>query len=187
MNLEKQELAELISTVVKETITQLGIGKAEDAADVGKAELSAYDKTEQLLLNYPNFKRIVQERMEEVEEIKRYGVPKKTSGFEYNPHGNVAKGIVLMEESVDAAVRTVQASVQGTVQAISLIDKGMAALKSDPYYAILEMRYINGYTQEAIALELGCSQKTISQNKDRLIRELAMRLFPDQVVREIIG
>ena len=93
-------------------------------------------------------------------------------------------GLVLEEESVEAAVRTVERSVQGTVQAIALIDKCMAALKDDPYYEILEMRYFEGRTQEDIALYFGCSQVTISNNKNRLVRELAMRLFPNQVIDE---
>ena len=76
--------------------------------------------------------------------------------------------------------------MQGTVQAIALIDKCMAQLRNDPYYGILEMRYFDGRTQEDIALEFGCSQVTISNNKNRLVRELSMRLFPNQAINEMM-
>ena len=173
---------------MKETIVAL---KAENFFDNVKkpkvVEKSAYAKTEALLYSYNGFKRIVQERMREIEELRLYGVPQTCgAGGERVHNGNLPQGIVLPEESVENAVRTVEASVQGTVQVISLIDKCMAALKNDPYYAILEMRYFEGRTQEDIALELNCSQVTISNNKSRLVRELAMRIFPDQVISEFM-
>lgn len=190
MNLDKQALTELITNVVKETITQLNLGNVGtvETPKPEKQEKTAYQKTEQLLFNYMGFKRIVEERMQEIEDIKLYGVPKKGSAVvEYGGNvGGTVQGIVLPEESVERAVENVVRSVEGTVQAIALIDKCMATLKNDPYYPILEMRYFEGRTQEDIAYELKCTQKTISQNKGRLVRELAMRLFPDQVVEEML-
>ena len=183
---ELDTLKELIASVVKETITQLGLGSANSTLASDPNKKSAYQRTEQLLYNYRGFKRIVEERMKEIEELRTYGVPHKAASFEFVPHTNTVQGIVLPEEAVEDAIRNVQASVQDTVQAIALIDKCMAALKGDPYYPILEMRYFEGRTQEDIALELKCSQKTISQNKSRLVRELAMRLFPNQVINEML-
>ena len=191
MTLDEKTLVEIIQNVVKETIAQLNLGNVQiptNTVETPKQEKTAYQKTEQLLFNYMNFKRIVEERMQEIEEIKLYGVPKKGSAVvEYGGNvGGTVQGIVLPEESVERAVENVVKSVQGTVQAIVLIDKCMAALKNDPYYPILEMRYFEGRTQEDIAYELKCTQKTISQNKGRLVRELSMRLFPDQVVDEML-
>ena len=189
MDIQKEELVELISTVVKETITQLGLVNATPKPVEERKPKSAYQKTEQLLYNYRGFKKIVAERMEEIEDIKKYGVPKKGGAVvEYGGDcGGTPRGIVLPDESVEAAVRRVEASVQDTVAAIALIDKCMAQLKGDPYYAILEMRYFEGRTQDDIALELNCSQVTISKNKNRLVRELSMRLFPNQAVEELMN
>jgi RNA polymerase sigma factor (sigma-70 family) len=115
-------------------------------------------------------------------------VPKKGEAVkQYGGGSGTVSGLVLPEESVDSAVRRIQASVQDTVQAIDLIDKCMAQLRSDPYYKVLEMRYFEGRTQEDIAYEFGCSQVNISKNKSRLVRELSMRLFPNQVVGELLN
>lgn len=198
MQMEKSDIIELITTVVKETITQLGLvgGNANASANaktesppVLVKEKTAYQKTEQLLYNYRAFQRIVSERMEEIEEIKKYGVPKKAGAVvEYGGNvGGTHRGLVLPEESVECAVKRVQESVQDTVQALALIDKCMEQIKGDPYYCILEMRYFEGRTQEDIALDLKCSQVTISKNKGRLVRELSMRLFPNQVVGEMLN
>lgn len=159
--------------------TTLGKHKSSDK--------SAYSKTEALLYNYRGFKRIVEERMKEIDDLYKYGVPQRCGVMgERVQNGNLPQGIVLPEETVENAVHTVEKSVEGTIRAIELIDKCMAALKSDPYYKILEMRYFEGRTQEDIALEFGCSQVTISNNKSRLVRELSMRLFPNQVIDEML-
>jgi RNA polymerase sigma factor (sigma-70 family) len=154
-----------------------------------KSEKSAYQKTEQLLYNYMGFKRIVEERLQDIENIRRYGVPQKSGSIvQYSSHsGGTVPNTVLPEESVECAIRTVQESIVDTVHAISLVDNCMAALSSDPYYRVLEMRYFEGRTQEDIALEFGCSQVTISNNKSRLVRELSMRIFPNQTVNEILN
>ena len=178
---EIQELASLIATAVIDGLEKRNINPTVSS---GK---TAYQKTEQLLYNYVGFKRILKEKELEIETLRVYGVPKKsTSIVEYSPSGGTVRGTVLEEDAVDAAVQSVQASVQGTVQAIAMIDKGMESLQYDPYYKILEMRYFEGRTQEDIAEELNCTQKTISINKNRLVKELAMRLFPDQAIKEMM-
>lgn len=195
LTLSKQtilELAEVVSQSVVTTLEKRGlIGNTtvvNNSNSVGRSEKTAYAKTESLLYNYRGFKRIVQERMEEIEEIRAHGVPQRCGGVGERvqaSHTNV--GIVLPEESVENAVHNVERSVQGTVQAVALIDRCMAAISKDPYYKILPMRYFEGLTQEDIALHFNCSQKTISINKSRLIKELALRMFPDQYVHEILN
>lgn len=196
--MNQTELRELIKSVVQETLCQLGytVDGTRSKGDIctppnvdaapSKGGMSAYEKTEALLFSYCAFKRIVGERVQEVEDIKRYGVPKVTT-FEYVPHTASKGGIVLPEVSVEVAVQKVLEQIRGTVGAIALVDRGLAALQNDPYYQILPMRYFEGRTQEDIAYELGCAQKTISQNKCRLIRELAMQIFPGQVADEMMS
>ena len=178
---EIQELANLIAASVVEALEKRNINPTTTNSK------TAYQKTEQLLYNYIGFKRILKEKELEIDTLRRYGVPKKsTSIVEYSPSGGTVKGTVLEEDAVDAAVRNVQASVQDTVQVIDLIDSCMESLKHDPYYKILELRYFEGRTQEDIADELGCTQKTISIHKNRLVKELSMRLFPSQAIREMM-
>lgn len=185
---EMLEFADIIAKSVVTTLEQRGLVTAQSANEKPRCtEKSAYAKTETLLYNYNGFKRVIEERQQEIEDLRKYGVPNKRGVNEYVQKGGMPHGIVLDEESVDSAIRSVQASVEGTVQAISLIDKCMDALKSDPYYCILEMRYFEGRTQEDIADHLGCSQVTISKNKNRLVKELSIRLFPHQAIQEMMN
>ena len=181
--MQRQEMLELADLVAQAVVKALG-----GNAPAPKQEKTAYQKTEQLLYNYVGLQKIVAERMQEIEEIRMYGVPKKCGGVsEYVSKGGMPRGLVLEEESVEDAVRNVQRSVQSTVQHLAQIDKCMAALKYDPYYKVLEMRYFEGRTQEDIAATFGCNQATIARNKSRLVKELAMRLFPDQVSDEMFN
>ena len=187
MQIEKSNMLELATIISKAVIDELEKrGIIENADPKPKTEKSAYAKTEALLYNYVGFKRVVEERQQEIEDLKKYGVPKQSPGAtERVQHSNV-KGIVLEEDSVRGAIANVRRSVDDTVDAIRLIDKCMKALESDPYYCILEMRYFEGRTQEDIAAHLGVSQVSVSKNKNRLVRELSMRLFPNQVINEIL-
>ena len=189
---EMVEFAEIVSKAVVHALKEGGlVGQTDilvNAKCKPKNEKTAYQKTEQLLFAYNGFKRIVEERKQEIADLRKYGVPAKSamSGGERVQSSRTNVGIVLPEDAVEDAVRTVEASVQGTVQAITLIDKCMAALKNDQYYEILPMRYFEGRTLEDIGVYFGVDHTTISRNRARLVRELAMRLFPDEVAKEMM-
>ena len=180
---EMLELSKLITTSVVDALESKGL-----LGNPKPQEKSVYKKTELLLYNYMNFKRIIAEREEEIEGIRKYGVPTQSPSIvEYSPKRGTVHGLSTVEESVDTAIRSVQASVHDTVHIISLIDKCMETMKSDPYYCILEMRYFEGRTQEDIADHLGCSQVSVSKNKNRLIKELSIKLFPNEAILEMIN
>lgn len=181
---EMKEFAELVAGAVVKALNDVPFNADKPAP---KTERTAYQKCEQLLYTYMGFKRIVDECNQEIAELREFGVPKNNGVSEFVQKGGMPCGIVLPEESVENAVRAVQERVRETVRVIALIDKNMAALRFDPYYKVLEMRYFEGRTQEDIAVSFGCNQATIARNKSRLVKELAMRLFPDQVANEILN
>lgn len=183
---EQLELSEIIANAVVEALKKEDIiGKADKSANV-KTEKTAYQKTEQLLYNYRGFHRIVDEKRQEIADLRKYGVPQSCAVKEYVDKGGTVQGIVLPEESVESAVGNVERSVQDILSVIHMIDKAMAAIKNDPYYSILEMRYLDGVGQDDIAKSFNCSQQNVSYHKSRLIKELALRLFPKQVIDEMI-
>lgn len=182
----QQEINDLVVLVVNTTIKTLEDKKL--LAPSTKQEKTAYQKTEQLLYNYTGFKRIIREREQEIDDLRKYGVPKKSKSItQYGGVSGTVQQMILPEESVESAVRTVQASVQGIVQIVTLIDNSMAMLQHDPYYKILERYYFEGRTLEDIGLDFGSSQKTMSINKSRLVKELALLIFPDQVISEMMA
>jgi hypothetical protein len=185
VQIDQSTLETITQLVVKTTIKTLedkGLIKSD------KKERSAYQKTEQLLYNYNGFKRVVEDKLKEIEEIKQYGVPTKSKSItQFGGASGTVSGIVLEEESVEAVVCAKLASVQDTVQVISNIDKCLAMVSGDQYYEIIPMRYFEDRTLEDIAVYYGCTHPTISTNRKRLIKELATLLFPNEVVNEIVS
>lgn len=185
LQIDKSEQVEFAALVAQAVVKALD-GKSVSANT--KPEKTAYQRTEQLLYNYNGFKKILDDRKKEIEELRKYGVPSKCGGVtDFVQKGGLPQGIVLPEESVEAAVHTVQESVQGIVDAIALVDKCMSSLRNDPYYDVLPMRYFEGRTLEDIGVALGKDTATISRNRVRLVKELSMRLFPDQYINEIMS
>lgn len=193
MDFNREELTDIIKTVVEATVNTLVdrglLGKASANSKMQMKEKSAYSQTEALLFNYNNFRKIIKQKEQEIADIRKYGVCEKGSAvIQYGGNvGGKPRGIVLDEERVEDAVRLVQKSMETTVQALAMIDKNMATLKSDPYYRILEMRYFEERTQEDIAVEFNCTQQNIAYHKRRLVKELSIKLFPDKVVAEYLN
>lgn len=49
------------------------------------------------------------------------------------------------------------------------------------------MKYFKGMTHEEISFEFDVNQSTICRNKNRLIRALSIRLFPDDALNEMLS
>lgn len=186
MSLNKTEMFELAEIVASAVVKALEERSVFGSAAT-KSDKTAYQRTEQLLYNYNRFKKKVAECAAEIEDIKKFGVPKKSKSItSFGGASGTVGGIVLPEESVECAVQRIESSVQDTVQAIALVDKCMTALKYDPYFAVLEMYYFEGRTLEDIALDFKCTQPNITYHRKRLVKELSIELFPDKVVRECL-
>lgn len=153
-----------------------------------KTEKTAYQKTEQLLYNFRGFQKIIQERMDEIEEIKKYGVPQSCGAVtERVQGGTLPGGIVLPEESVESAIKRIEKSMSTVISTVNLIERCLKEIENDPYYKIIPLRYFNGCTLEDIGSQLNCDTGTVSRNKNRLIKDLALRMFPIQVIEEYMN
>lgn len=153
-----------------------------------KRGMTAYQKTEQLLFNYLGFKRVIREKQVQIEDIQTYGVLERGAAVrQYGGNtGGKPRGIVLDEERKEQAIREIEKQMQPMVQAVELVDRGMAELQAEPYYKALEMRYFEDRTQEDIAVFFHCTRPNITYHMRRLINKLAMRIFPDQVAQEML-
>ena len=186
MTLSKQEQIDFSKLVAKAVVEEL---KAQGLLGTKKESNSknAYQKTESLLYNYMNFKKIIKEYGEEMEAVSKYGVSKESkSVVEYKPKGGTSKGLESDIEATYGALHTIQRSIDTTQGVVNAIDSALKFLENDPYYSIIPLRYFDGCTQEDIAARLGVSQVTISLNKNRLVQALSLRLFPDLAIKDLL-
>ena len=183
IQMTKEELVEVIQAAVEATIVGLNkkglLGSANNAsASSASDRKSAYKQTEQLLFNYPKFRRLIEERNQQIEDIRQNGVPR----------GSLTTGAIGTEAyQRNEAIYAIRKSMETVERAVALVDRAMAQIKGDPYYKVVEMRYFEGRSQEDIASEYNCTQQSISYNMKRLVKQLSMEMLPSKVVGECLG
>lgn len=148
-------------------------------------DMDAYKKTEQLLYNYNNFCNAVKWKKEQIEEIKKEGLLKKSKGISLL---GVSGGSFENEyDKKQNKIEDLENSISLTSKVIDMTDKVLLSIKEDPYYQVIILRYFESYTLEEIAEELEKDTSTISRNRTRLINDLKVKLFSDDVIKELIA
>ena len=66
------------------------------------------------------------------------------------------------------------------------INSALDKIKNDEYCDVIASKYFDGMTVEEISEIYDVNIKTISKNKNRLIRILSAKLFPEDVLNEIM-
>ena len=72
-----------------------------------------------------------------------------------------------------------------TIKLVAKVDEALKKISGDLYFDIIRMFYFEKMTRENIALEFDTSVTTISRNKTRLLNQLALMLFSDDVIYEL--
>lgn len=72
-----------------------------------------------------------------------------------------------------------------TIKLVAKIDEALEEIKDDIYYEIIPLTYFENETRENIADKFRTTERTISRNKGRLVNQLKVRLFSDDVIYEL--
>lgn len=72
-----------------------------------------------------------------------------------------------------------------TIKLVEKIETALESIEDDIYYQIIPMTYFENQTREVIAEKFNTTQRTISRNKGRLINQLKVLLFSDDVIYEL--
>ena len=72
-----------------------------------------------------------------------------------------------------------------TIKLVDKIETALDSIHDDIYYEIIPMTYFENQTREVIAEKFNTTQRTISRNKGRLINQLKVLLFSDDVIYEL--
>jgi DNA-directed RNA polymerase specialized sigma subunit len=70
---------------------------------------------------------------------------------------------------------------------VAQIEIALDQIRNDPFYAIIPMFYFEKETRENIAEFFNVSEKTVTRNRKRLIRQMAVILFSDDVIMDILS
>lgn len=73
-----------------------------------------------------------------------------------------------------------------TASILANAESALHDLETDPYFDVITRYYFDGQSREFIAQARGASVTTITRNKARLLKELAPRLFADDVIKDLL-
>ena len=73
-----------------------------------------------------------------------------------------------------------------TANILANAESALHDLETDPYFDVITRYYFDGQSREFIAQARGASVTTITRNKARLLKELAPRLFSDDVIKDLM-
>ena len=145
---------------------------------------TAFQKTEQLLYNYMNFKQVIVDKQKVIEQIKQEGIQKRSKSI-VNFTGNYQLDTRNDFEKAEEQIEALENSIMITKRYIEIIDAALSKLEDDNYYDLIRLRYFEGKTREEIAEHFDVDVATVSRNKNRLINILKIHLFSDEVICEI--
>ena len=167
-------------------VTKIVLDELEKRKVLKREKMSPYKKTEMLLYNYRKFKEVVNDKEDEIEEIVKFGLKKKAKSVVVVQENNVVESGINFEECViEEKVRKIEDSITYTKRCIESIDKALKKIEEDKYYEVIERKYIKGQTLEEVAFEIGCDVSTVSRNRNRLVKDLAIILFSDDVIYDL--
>ena len=180
------ELLNLIDYTVKRTVSETALElKRQNLIVEGKQ--SPFQKTETLLFNYNNFKAVIKDKEEQIEELRQHGLRRKSTSIS-SFSGNTGHIEVKTDaEQVEEKIEMIEFSIATTKSFIKVIDEAIETLHGDQYFDLISMRYFEGCSREEIAEHFNCDVKTVTRNKNRLINLLQIRLFSDEVIQRIFS
>lgn len=170
--------ASFIKNIIESTIHELNNKKM-----INKKPMTAYKKTEQVLYGYNDYIKAVQDKKEKIDEIKKYGLNKRSGSIIPMPSGG--SNNASEEEKIQEAIETLQKSIVLTERYIAIIDEALKKVKDDPYSNLIDMIYFEGKSNEEVADYCNVDSSTIRRNRKNLVKKLSIYLFSDEVIMEL--
>lgn len=97
------------------------------------------------------------------------------------PEGSHSDHDTIEESIIEGLIE----DIKKTQLVINRIDRIIKKFKTDKYIDIIKLKYFENKTQQEIAETLDKDTSTIWRNNKRLINEIKVYLFPNDVVKEL--
>lgn len=147
---------------------------------------SPFQKTETLLYNYNNFQAAISDKFEQIQNIQEEGIPKKSSSIS-SFSSNATYEIKSDSDKAEEKIESIENAIQTTRNFIKVIDAAIDMLKDDPYFDLIRLKYFENRSRDYIAEYFEVDASTISRHKNRLVNQLQIRLFSDEVIYQIFS
>lgn len=149
-----------------------------------KEKKSVFQRTEQLLYLMPGLKEAIKFNNKKIEDLIEYGLPKAKGKA---VHTILSSAPLEQDEEVLVQKEISKIKQRNHIinSQIKWINSILLKFRSDKFYDIIDLKYFKNKTREDIAEYYECDLKTISRNKNRLINEISVLLFPTDNISEL--
>lgn len=125
---------------------------------------------ENILYNFKKINRDIDEKREFLQEIEKYGMPKKS--------GSITSYTAAMYERLDdedkkaEMVKKIRTEMDHTQDLLLRILEAIESIRYDEYFDIIRLRYFDRVAMLSIRDRLGISKSAVYRHKDRLVRNI---------------
>lgn len=166
-------------------IVKIIIDELQNRGLIKEKQHSAYSNTELLLYNYENLRQSITENELEIKELQEFGLPCKSGSVistEKIDGGLKENNLTLIEDRVNALRQT----NARTVAFLNKIDRLIKIYNNPKYPDLIRNLYIKNKTYEQCAEIYSCDTKTISRQKHKVVNQIKIMLFADELTN-IVG
>ena len=145
----------------------------------------AKEKAEKLLSELALLKGAIDSKNMLIEDLKKEGISiqKRETGV------NVQSSKVYLSEleKVENRIEKLQEEITRIENVVNMVERALGTIRNNKYYDIIEMKYFDDLTFEHISEKLDISVITAKRYKNKMIRQLQLVIFSDDVIKNILN
>ena len=148
-------------------------------------QLTPFQKTEKLLSELSLLKGAIDSKNMLIEDLKKEGISiqKKETGVNVQ-----ASKVYLSElEKVENKIEKLEEEIARIENVVNMVERALDTIRNNKYYDIIEMKYFDELTFEHISEKLNISVITAKRYKNKMIRQLQLVIFSDDVIKNILN
>ncbi|MDR2513893.1 MAG: hypothetical protein LBD02_01645 [Christensenellaceae bacterium] len=134
----------------------------------------AYKATERRLYAIPVLKKKVDDDKDKLEEILTHGAPERSKSIVRFQRTGYR---VSLEDMLEALIKDLRATIAADEYEIETVEHAMSFFVDDPFYPAVTGKYIDGYDDEDIAVDLECGTTQVWKQRSRIVRNIAIMLY----------
>ena len=148
-------------------------------------QLTPFQKTEKLLSELALLKGAIDSKNMLIEDLKKEGISIQKREIGVNVQSSK---IYLSElEKVENRIEKLQEEIVRIENVVNMVERALGTIRNNKYYDIIEMKYFDDLTFEHISEKLDISVITAKRYKNKMIRQLQLVIFSDDVIKNILN
>lgn len=139
-----------------------------------KKSKNALTKTENRLSAMPILRTRIKDDKDRMKQLQTIGSPERSKSIiRYSRQSSRIKP----EDALDAMIKELHSNIATDSYELETMEKALSIIKKDPYYYTVKGKYEEGLDNDTIAQTIGCDVTTVWRNRQRLMKQLAIRLY----------